>query len=186
MLPIVIGHAIWVTFVIAWNVSDTRTPTVATPGAQRERLYKLAIALGMVLIVLAVRRPLPLWTNPPILAWALLLVVAAGIAFCWWARVHLGALWSAEVTRKDAHRVVDSGPYGLVRHPIYTGFIVMYAGLVLLSASALGLAGFLLMTTGLWLKARLEEDFLMGELGAAAYGDYRARTPMLVPRVPGR
>ncbi|HET9268696.1 MAG TPA: hypothetical protein VFO31_11055 [Vicinamibacterales bacterium] len=42
------------------------------------------------------------------------------------------------------------------------------------------------MTAGLWLKARLEEEFLMGELGAAAYGDYKARTPMLVPRVRGR
>src|SRR6185436_9527602 len=111
MLPIVIGHAMWLVFVIAWNVIDTRTPTAATPGAHRERLYKLAIAFGMVLIVLAVRRPIPLWTNPPLLAWSLLLVVAAGIAFCCWARVHLGALWSAEVTRKEAHRVVDSGPY---------------------------------------------------------------------------
>ena len=138
------------------------------------------------MIVFAVRRPLPLWTNPPLLAWALLGVVAAGIAFCWWARVHLGALWSAEVTRKEAHRVVESGPYGIVRHPIYTGFIVMYAGLVLLSASAVGLAGFVLMTVGLSLKARLEEEFLTGELGAAAYGDYKARTPMLVPRVTGR
>ena len=51
------------------------------------------------------------------------------------------------------------------------------------AASALGLAGFRLMTLGLWLKARLEEEFLMRELGAAAYGDYKARTPMLVPRV---
>ena len=181
MLPIVIGHGMWVIFVIAWNVSDSRTPTAATPGAHRERLYKLAIALGMVMIVLAARRPLPLWTNPPVLAWSLLLVVGAGIAFCWWARVHLGKLWSAEVTRKEDHRVVESGPYGIVRHPIYTGFIVMYAGMVLLSASAVGLAGFLLMTLGLWLKARLEEEFLSAELGVAAYGDYKARTPMLVP-----
>ena len=183
MTQIGIGYSLWLVFVIVWNVTDRRTPTAATPGAHRERLYKLVIAFGMVMIVLATLRPLPLWTNPPMLAWALLLVVAAGIAFCWWARVHLGALWSAEVTRKEAHRVVESGPYRLVRHPIYTGFIVMYAGLVLLSASALGLAGFLLMTGGLWLKARLEEEFLMGELGAAAYGDYKARTPMLVPRV---
>src|SRR5438445_12979167 len=42
----------------------------------------------------------------------------------WWARIHLGRLWSSNVTRKKNHHVVDSGPYGIVRHPIYTGVIV--------------------------------------------------------------
>lgn len=73
-----------------------------------------------------------------------------------------------------------------MRHPIYTGFIVIYAGLTLLTGSALAIAGFLLMTLGLWLKARLEEEFLSEELGAEAYGDYQARPPMLVPRVTSR
>ena len=44
-----------------------------------------------------------------------------GIAFAWWARIHLGRLWSGAVTRKEGHRVIDTGPYRLVRHPIYTG-----------------------------------------------------------------
>ena len=47
----------------------------------------------------------------------------AGIAFTWWARIHLGRFWSNAITRKEGHRVIDTGPYGLVRHPIYTGLI---------------------------------------------------------------
>jgi len=116
----------------------------------------------------------------------MLLVVAAGIAFCWWAKLHFGRLWSANVTHKQRHRIVDSGPYRLVRRPMHTGFIVMYLGLAILCGSALTLVGVAVITVGLWLKARVEEQFLSEELGAAVYGAYKARTPMLVPRMPQR
>jgi hypothetical protein len=85
-LQIVIGYALWMIFVISWNVFAKRTATVATPGAHRERLYGLVIALGLVAIVLApfllLRRAFQIWVNPPLLAWALLLLIAAGIAWC--------------------------------------------------------------------------------------------------------
>lgn len=76
---------------------------------------------------------------------------------------------------------MDSGPYRLVRHPIYTGFIMIYAALAILCASAPALVGFAAITMGLWIKARVEEQFLSAELGAAIYASYQARTPMLVP-----
>jgi protein-S-isoprenylcysteine O-methyltransferase Ste14 len=186
-LPIMIGYTLWFIFVIAWNVTARPAPTIATPGARRERLYGLVVAFGLMMIVVApfllVLRGFQIWINPPLFAWGMLLVVAAGIALCWWAKLHLGSLWSANVTRKEGHRVVDSGPYRLVRHPIYTGFIVMYLGLAILCGSVLALVGVAVITVGLWLKARVEEQFLSEELGAAAYGAYKARTPMLVPRM---
>lgn len=55
-------------------------------------------------------------------------VMIAGFAFCWWARIHLGRLWSMRVTKKEGHHVVDTGPYGVVRHPIYTGILVAHGG----------------------------------------------------------
>jgi protein-S-isoprenylcysteine O-methyltransferase Ste14 len=189
-LPIMIGYALWFIFVISWNVTARPAPTIATPGAQRERLYGLVVAFGLMMIVVApfllVKRGFQIWVNPPLLAWAMVLVVAAGVALCWWARLHLGRLWSDTVTRKEGQRVVDTGPYRLVRHPIYMGFIVIYLGLAILCASALAFAGVALMTVGLWIKARLEEEFLSEELGAAAYAGYKARTPMLVPRLARR
>ncbi len=189
-LPILIGYALWFIFVITWNVIDRTAPTTATAGARRERLYGVVIALGLTMIVLApfllVRRGFQIWINPPLVAWGILLVVVAGIALCCWARIHLGSLWSDIVTLKEGHRVVDSGPYRLVRHPMYTGFIVMDLGLAILCGSALALAGVAMMIVGLWLKARVEERFLSEELGAAAYAAYKARTPMLMPRMPSR
>jgi protein-S-isoprenylcysteine O-methyltransferase Ste14 len=124
-----------------------------------------------------------IWVNPPALDWAMLLVMAAGIAWCWWARLHLGLFWSANVTRTEGHHVVDTGPYRLVRHPIYTGFIVIYVGMAIICATALALLAVPVMTLGLWLKARVVDKFLIEELGASIYGPYRARTPMLLPRI---
>ena len=61
---------------------------------------------------------------------------------------------------------------------------MIYVGLGVLCANGLAVAAVALLTLGLWLKARVEEQFLLDELGAEAYSDYIARTPMLVPSVP--
>jgi protein-S-isoprenylcysteine O-methyltransferase Ste14 len=121
------------------------------------------------------------WNEPNWVAWGLFALVAASFGFCWWARRHLGRLWSGFVTLKEGHRVVDTGPYGLVRHPIYSG--VMFAALAtaLIRASPMALAGFVLVVVGFAMTARIEEHFLREQLGAGAYDDYRRRVPMLVP-----
>jgi protein-S-isoprenylcysteine O-methyltransferase Ste14 len=105
----------------------------------------------------------------------------AGLLFTWWARLHLGRLWSGSITRKEGHRVIDTGPYGLVRHPIYTGLIFALFATAIAQAAISGLAGAALIAFGLWVKARIEERFLTAELGADAYGAYRRRVPMLIP-----
>ena len=121
------------------------------------------------------------WTPYPPLAWTLFGMVVAGFAFCWWARLHLGALWSGSVTRKSEHRIIDTGPYALVRHPIYTGLILSATATAALRGMISSLVGAVLVALGFWIKARLEERFLRSELGPAAYGAYASRTAMLVP-----
>ena len=113
--------------------------------------------------------------------WALFGVVVAGFAFCWWARLALGRLWSGRITLKPGHKVVDTGPYGLVRHPIYTGLILAALGTAAMRGTALAFAGLALVAFGFWIKARMEERFLRAELGAEAYDAYARRVPMLVP-----
>jgi protein-S-isoprenylcysteine O-methyltransferase Ste14 len=203
-LPLLVAYGLWVIFVISWNVPGGRTvrtrgqpgsgwphrietDTVATPRRKRERLYELVVALGLMLFCLsplsAIAVVAKLWTNAPLLEWVLVGVVAGGFAFCWWARLHLGRLWSASVSVKEGHRTVETGPYRWVRHPTYTGFIVAYAGIAILCATVVSLSAVTCLTIGLWLKARLEEQFLCEELGAEAYLPYKARTPMFVPRL---
>jgi hypothetical protein len=82
---------------------------------------------------------------------------------------------------QEDHQVIDTGPYGLVRHPIYTGLIGAILATGAAVATVTALLGALLIALGLWQKARMEEGFLTTELGADAYGRYCRRVPMLVP-----
>lgn len=108
-------------------------------------------------------------------------LVALGIAFAWWARLRLGRLWSAHITRKADHRVIDSGPYAIVRHPIYTGLLLSLLATAIMRGRLLDIVGFLLLLLGWWLKARMEERWLTQQLDSCAYGEYRRRVPMLIP-----
>ena len=72
------------------------------------------------------------------------------------------------------------------RHPIYTGLIagMLVTGVAVGAITAM--LGAVLISLGMWQKARMEEDFLVAELGADAYGSYCRRVPMLIPFVPSR
>ncbi len=124
-----------------------------------------------------------LWRPDAIASAPFFAVTIAGFAFTWWARLTIGKLWSSSVTRKADHRIIESGPYGLVRHPIYTGLIVAAFATAFVPLTPLTLAGAALITVGFYLKGRLEEGFLRAELGPEAYDAYARRVPMLVPRV---
>jgi protein-S-isoprenylcysteine O-methyltransferase Ste14 len=124
-----------------------------------------------------------LWHEPDWAAWSLFALIAAAFAFCWWARLHLGRLWSGFVTLKEDHRIVDTGPYGLVRHPIYSAVIFAALATAVMRASPASMVGFVLFAAGFSMTARIEERFLREHLGAEAYEAYSRRVPMLVPMV---
>jgi protein-S-isoprenylcysteine O-methyltransferase Ste14 len=124
-----------------------------------------------------------LWREPAAAAWVLFGLIVAAFGFCWWARLHLGRLWSGMVTLKDDHRVVDTGPYRLVRHPIYAGALLAALMTALIRATPAGLAGFVLLAVGFSLTAKIEERFLREQLGPEAYDSYSRKTPMLIPRL---
>ncbi|QUD88672.1 methyltransferase family protein [Phenylobacterium montanum] len=174
----------------AWALSWVIAALWAAPAARRvslwdQGLYWAITALGIWLLLVvrvpAGAAPGHIWVMDEAPGWLLVAVTAAGLGFCWWARLHLGQLWSGTVTRKAGHHVVDTGPYALVRHPIYSGLILAGAATALLRGAVSGFAGAALMALGFWIKARIEERFLSSELGDDAYEAYRRRTPMLIP-----
>src|SRR5262249_15596627 len=97
--------------------------------------------------------------------WILVGATAAGLLFTWWARFHLGALWSDLVVMKAGHQVVDTGPYGLVRHPIYSGLIFGVVATALQKRTGVALLAVAVVTMALSAKARRGERFLRKELG---------------------
>ena len=103
---------------------------------------------------------------------------------CWSALHVVGAhpprrLWSSSVGRKADHRVVDTGPDGIVRHPIYTGITLASVATAAMRGTAAAWFGAAIMTLGWYVKARMEESSCATNL-ARAYGHAR-RVPMLVP-----
>ena len=124
-----------------------------------------------------------LWPATASLGWTFFALAIAGFGFCWWARLHLGKLWSGFVTLKEDHRIIDTGPYALVRHPIYTGLMFAATATASMRATPAAFLGAALITVGFTITARIEESFLRSQLGAEGYNAYSRRVGMLVPGV---
>src|SRR5205814_454786 len=90
------------------------------------------------------------------IAWACAISCVVGLAFCIWARTILGRNWSGAVTLKEDHELIERGPYRLVRHPIYTGLLVMYLATAILLGRVSGLIGLPLVFASFWIKLRGE------------------------------
>ena len=176
----------WVLWGASWvaaSLWSARSVKRALGGTALSRIVTIA---GAVVLFGGAAVPIGgvLWSVGDIGLVILGLVMLAGFSFAWWARLHLGRFWSSGITRKEGHRLVDTGPYGLVRHPIYTGLIGAVVATSIEEATLVAMIGGTVMAFGLWLKATLEERFLREEFGPAVYDTYRQRVPMLVPFLP--
>jgi protein-S-isoprenylcysteine O-methyltransferase Ste14 len=187
--PIYASIAVWGVWLLAWTAAglwSRRTQARAPTAFQIGNGLMTALAFGMLFtgtgrILRAGPAWIRLWDLPEAIDWLLFGVVLAGFLFAWWARFALGSLWSASVTIKEGHSVVQSGPYALVRHPIYTGMLFAAYALAAQGAAPDALAGAALLHLTFWRKARVEEGLLESQLGVEAYQAYRRRTPMLIP-----
>ncbi|MBL8531279.1 MAG: isoprenylcysteine carboxylmethyltransferase family protein [Hyphomonadaceae bacterium] len=172
----------WAGWGVSWIAASVWTRRTAARAGVAEWPSRVANFIGAVLVLAPTHNFSlgPEWDVRDDVAWAMFGVIVAGIAFAWWARLHLGTLWSGSVTRKADPRNVDTGPYSIVRHPIYSGILASAFATAIVRGEAGALAGAALLSFGIWMKARLEERFLSEELGPG-YAAYRARVPMLVP-----
>ena len=108
-------------------------------------------------------------------------LTAAGVAFAIWARVHLGKQWSGDVTIRQDHELIRTGPYAHIRHPIYTGILAAMLGTALIVGEVRGLAAVLIAAVGFWRKARKEESFLAQEFGPG-FEEHKRHTGFFLPR----
>ena len=108
------------------------------------------------------------------------LIVLLGLFISIWARAVLGRNWSGRVTLKEEHELILRGPYRVVRHPIYSGLLLMILGTAVLVGRISGIFALLLCFCGLWLKLRHEEA-LMTKHFPQTYPQYKSRTKAVVP-----
>jgi len=177
---------VWAAWLVYWTVSARGLKPAQrreSPGSRAVHIVPLFVA------VVLLAAPLPAgWLTrsfvQPSLGGALAgaAITALGLALTVWARRILGANWSGTVTVKQDHELILDGPYRHVRHPIYSGLLLAFAGSALAQGQWRGLLALLLAGFGLWRKWRLEERWMRETFGSS-YADYAARTWAIIPRI---
>jgi protein-S-isoprenylcysteine O-methyltransferase Ste14 len=109
-------------------------------------------------------------------------LLAAGMFFALWARVFLGTNWSSNVTLKQNHTLVRSGPYRIVRHPIYTGLLVALLGTAIALGPLRCFLGVVLAAIAWKYKSVTEEAFMVQQFGDQ-YKHYQTEVKGLVPYI---
>jgi protein-S-isoprenylcysteine O-methyltransferase Ste14 len=161
----------WVVFSVYWEIAGRNAAKAQKTESSASRGVHVFLANAALLLTIApihgIGRLLPPSAAVMI---AGLAVEALGLCLTIWARRHLGRNWSGEISIKVDHELIRSGPYRLLRHPIYTGLLTMYVGTALVTGEWLAVVGVAAAVFAYWRKIRLEE----ANLNAAFAGEYEA------------
>jgi protein-S-isoprenylcysteine O-methyltransferase Ste14 len=174
---------LWLVWLAYWLIAARNSaPSQKSESLLTGALYRGGTVIGILLIFGFRRIKSQLWpVTVPVLCVGVIVVVC-GLWFAIWARRHLGRYWSARVTLKQGHQVIESGPYHLVRHPIYSGLLLSMAGTVMTIGNVQSVCGFAVLLVATVFKMSAEERLLSANLGHA-YQDYQKRVKALIPGV---
>jgi protein-S-isoprenylcysteine O-methyltransferase Ste14 len=176
---------VWVIFSIYWTIaSKDSAKSESSESKASTVLHQTMLNVALLLLFIPV---------PGLRGWFLpqrfhfLVAVGAIIQLGFlllavWARRHLGRNWSAEVRIGEGHELVRTGPYRMLRHPIYTAMLGMFVGTAIASSQYHALLGVVMLVIAYLRKTRLEENILHQAFGAE-WDAYRRETWALVPLV---
>jgi len=176
---------LWIVWGTGWIIASCFTQkTKKSEGILLRLQHLLPMAIGFVLIFGVFHRALifgPLYSNEiaEVIGDCL---TAGGLLFAVWARAHLGKYWSGIITLKEGHRLIRTGPYRLVRHPIYTGFLLGAFGSAITAGTGDAMIGFVIMASAYVIKIVREEAVLTSEFGEE-YARFKKEVAALVPFV---
>jgi protein-S-isoprenylcysteine O-methyltransferase Ste14 len=177
----------WIAFLIYWQVKAFGTKTTERIEPVASRIFRAFVFLIAIVLLSTTRIPLhwlyfQLWPAGIWPFWLGAAVMVAGLLFAVWAREHLGRNWSRSVTIKQGHELITTGPYAVARHPIYTGILAGFLGTAIALSQLRGFIAFVLIFFILWLKLRMEEQWMRSQFGET-YANYAHQTAALVPYV---
>jgi protein-S-isoprenylcysteine O-methyltransferase Ste14 len=157
------------------------------PESTRTRFLRL-VGGGVIAVLLFWDTPAlamlhrRIFPSNPTLQVAGLFITATGLLLTAFARFYLGRFWGASVVVKDSHRLIRSGPYARLRHPIYTGLLMALVGTEMVYAQWRFILIFVIALVLYWRKAQAEEALLAREFGAE-FEEYQRHTGFLLPRL---
>lgn len=177
---------IWIAFALFWLITGLLAKPAVRKQSPGSRLFQMIGTIGGFVLIFYYGPwhlgPLDMRIIPAsdALNYLGLTLTIAGIGFAIWARVHLGRNWSGSVTVKQDHELIRSGPYAIVRHPIYTGLLLAALGGCISFGMVRCFVGLLLLLICLRFKSRLEERFMEEQFGSE-YEAYKRDVKALVP-----
>lgn len=183
-MPIPI-YACWLTLALIWLAGFPfvkRTARIESAEARAGHLAAMTLAFTMLFCPERLWTPLT-WPVIPLSAFAAavgLALTIVGTSFAAWARWHLGGNWSAAITLKSDHTLIRSGPYAVVRHPIYAGLAVAMFGTAIAFGHIAGFFGAIVAFAAFLAKARGEESALLAQFGDA-YAQYARGVRIIIP-----
>jgi protein-S-isoprenylcysteine O-methyltransferase Ste14 len=169
----------WAAFWLYWLVAAFSTKRGRVPWSRQLRIRALIVVVVFLLVRLGVFPGHGGVNTDPWREGIGLVLFALGLGFAIWARLHIGRNWGIPMTQKEEPELVTSGPYHLVRHPIYAGILVAAVGTAV-ALSWLWLTAVLLAGVYFVYSATVEERYL-AEQFPDRYPVYKRSTKMLVP-----
>jgi protein-S-isoprenylcysteine O-methyltransferase Ste14 len=183
---VIIAYLSWVVLGLVWLPGYFMSKNTANvPSLAMQIPATTLLAIGFVFLLNPQTRFLSAPVMPDDTLFGIIGVVLAlaGVGFAIWARLALGANWSGlVVTTKEGHELVQTGPYAIVRHPIYTGILLAMIGTALTRGILAGYIGVAAGLVAIMIRINIEEQ-LMSERFGDAYQAYRRRARKLVPFV---
>ncbi|HTQ59619.1 MAG TPA: isoprenylcysteine carboxylmethyltransferase family protein [Candidatus Solibacter sp.] len=176
---------VWIAFIVYWRIKAANTKETQRLEPAGSRILRALIILVAIILLSTTWIPLrwlykPLWSAGLRPFWLGAAITIGGLLFAVWAREHLGRNWSNSVSIKQDHELITSGPYGVVRHPIYTGILEGFLGLAIAISEVRGFVVFVVFFLMFWAKLRKEEQWMRSQFGET-YAKYVHRTAALVP-----
>jgi protein-S-isoprenylcysteine O-methyltransferase Ste14 len=171
---------VWAAFWLYWLVAAFSMKRGRVPWSRELGIRVVIVIIAILLIRVGVFRDHGLRSDP----WREglgLVLFAAGLGFAIWARLHIGRNWGTPMTQKDDPELVTSGPYHLVRHPIYSGVLLAGVGTAI-ALSWMWLIAVLLAGIYFVYSATVEERYLTKQF-PDTYPAYKNSTKMFVPFV---
>lgn len=178
---VLVGWLLWL--LIYWQGGLTTLSDIRAATNPTDRGLLIVMSVGTMLLVVLMIAVLLEWlaaATAPILILLGALLVLIGIGGTFFSRAYLGQFWTAEAVVRTDHRLIDTGPYGIVRHPIYTFAILLYVGtaLAFLNGWTLLIAGGI--AAAYVIKARLEDRLLQASLPGYAEYSQQVRYRLLL------
>ncbi len=175
----------WVIFVVWWVVAARFVRPTAKRDSSLARFLQVALIVPAVMLLFSRAagfgilraRFVPHTTFFSALGFAL---TAAGIGIAIWARNHIGQYWSGNITLKTGHKLIRTGPYAAVRHPIYSGLFLAFIGTALANGEVRALIAVVLIFLSHSWKA-LREEALLRTVFGSEYDEYCRHTGFLFP-----